>query len=276
MTPHEKTYSVYMHVNKENNKKYIGCTSQIPSIRWNNGRGYAYGQIKFYNAIKEFGWNNFDHIIIKTDLSKEDAFTLEMALIEQYNTVEDGYNAAYGGEKNKLSEASKEKLRKQRLGEKNPNYNPLKMHTYHRSRDKKIQEEEKKKYYTFSNKETSIDGRKSLEFKLKQKELKSGTNNPNFGKHAWSYGIKMTEKQKQKMYEAWTEERKEVIRQQKLGQKNPQAKKVIRIDDETIYNTIVEAAKMNNLSERTVSDCCNGKTKNPKIKFAFMKEGDLQ
>lgn len=275
MTPHELTYSVYMHVNKINNKKYIGCTSKDPYIRWRNGLGYSHGQTKFYNAIKEFGWDNFEHIIIQSGLSKEAAWELEMMLIEKYNTVLNGYNAAYGGEKNQLSEESKEKLRTKRTGEKNPNYNPNKHHTYHRSRNKTVQQEEKKKYYTFSNNETSTDGRKSIEFKLRQKELKSGINNPNFGKHTWLYGIKMSDKQKQKLRDSWTYERKENARQQKLGSKNPQSKRIIRVSDGVIYDTIVEAAKMNNLSERTVSSCCNGRVKNPKIKFVFAKEGDL-
>lgn len=36
----ENNYCVYMHVNKLNDKKYIGITCQTPSRRWQNGYGY--------------------------------------------------------------------------------------------------------------------------------------------------------------------------------------------------------------------------------------------
>ena len=36
----EKTWTVYMHTNKINNKVYVGITSQKVQNRWNNGKGY--------------------------------------------------------------------------------------------------------------------------------------------------------------------------------------------------------------------------------------------
>lgn len=33
-------YTVYMHVNKANNKTYVGITSQNVQERWQNGLGY--------------------------------------------------------------------------------------------------------------------------------------------------------------------------------------------------------------------------------------------
>ena len=270
----QNNYSVYIHINKINNMKYIGCTGINPIKRWGYGSGYSNGQEKFYNAIKEFGWNNFEHIVIKDGLSKKEAWDLEEHLILELDTINNGYNAAYGGEKNRLSEASKQKLRKQRMGEKNPNYNPNKNHTYTKSGNMRIKQKRKKKHYTFPDGETSTAGRKSIEFRNHSREMHLGDKNPNYGKHTWCFGIKMTEQQKQKMYEAWTEERRKLISEQKKGNKNPQAKKVLCVDTGITYDTIVDAAKANNLSERTVSDCCNGRTKYPKIKFKFEEEGD--
>lgn len=277
MTPHETlSYSVYAHINKINGRRYIGCTSKTPvSLRWQYGYGYKNGQEKFYSAIEEFGWDGFEHVIIAEGLSQEDAWALEEKLIQEYDTINNRYNAAYGGKHNRLSEDSKKKLRLKRLGENNPNYNPNKTHTYKKSRNKYIQKRNKKNFYTFQPGETNTDGRKSIEFREKLRESKLREKNPNYGKHTWSFGKKYTEKQKQNMYVAWTDERKQLVSRQKHGAKNVQAKKVICVDTGVVYDTITEAAKMNNLSERTVSNSCNGHVKKPKIQFAFVKEGDI-
>lgn len=47
----DKTYTIYMHKNKINNKVYIGQTCQKPEYRWNNGNGYK-TQTYFYSAIQ--------------------------------------------------------------------------------------------------------------------------------------------------------------------------------------------------------------------------------
>ena len=70
-----------MHENKKNQKKYIGITSQSLKKRSNKGEGYV-GCTKFYNAIKKYGWDNFKHEIVATDLTKKDAEELEYELIE--------------------------------------------------------------------------------------------------------------------------------------------------------------------------------------------------
>ena len=63
-------YTIYIHRNKINNKLYIGQTCQTPEKRWDNGRGYKTSE-RFYNAIQKYGWNNFEHIILYTNLSLE-------------------------------------------------------------------------------------------------------------------------------------------------------------------------------------------------------------
>ena len=90
-------YCVYMHRNKINNKKYIGITKQKPEDRWRHGLGYK-SQQKFYRAIEKYGWNNFDHIILNTGLSAEEAGTQEQILISLLDTYYNGYNATLGGD----------------------------------------------------------------------------------------------------------------------------------------------------------------------------------
>ena len=90
-------YNIYKHTNLINNKSYIGITSQKCQNRWGiNGKGYEL-QPKFYNAIQKYGWNNFQHDILYTDLNKETALKIESELIKKYNTIENGYNVSpYG------------------------------------------------------------------------------------------------------------------------------------------------------------------------------------
>lgn len=135
------SFTVYMHTNKRNNKKYIGITGQKPKYRWRGGNGY-YRNPHFYNAIKKYGWDNFEHEILYENLTKEEAIKKEKYLIEKYNTTnrDKGYNIGFGGEGveslslearekirqanlgRKFSEETKRKISESRTGEKNWNY----------------------------------------------------------------------------------------------------------------------------------------------------------
>ena len=105
-------YSVYMHVNKTNGKRYIGITSQVPSRRWHNGLGYK-AQKRFYSAIQHYGWDGFEHLIIESGLAKETAEKREAELIAEYNSndLRYGYNIENGGVIHKLSQEQIEHLR---------------------------------------------------------------------------------------------------------------------------------------------------------------------
>ena len=91
-------YTVYIHTDPDN-KKYVGLTRRNPEDRCKNGYGYASNNNqKFYDAIKEIGWENFTHEIIAENLSREEAEQLERELIYQYDTTNDecGYNILDG------------------------------------------------------------------------------------------------------------------------------------------------------------------------------------
>lgn len=118
-------YTVYMHKNKINHKVYIGITSRKPSVRWNNGAGYR--KTYFANAINKYGWDNFEHIILFTGLTKEQACEKEIELIKEYNSTDDryGYNIATGGAINcgyTISEERKKHLSEINKGENHPQY----------------------------------------------------------------------------------------------------------------------------------------------------------
>lgn len=92
-----KKYTIYIHISPSN-KIYIGQTCNITK-RWSSfGENYKTCPY-FYNAIKKYGWNNFKHIIVKENLSKEEANKLEIELIKKYNSTDPnkGYNILGGG-----------------------------------------------------------------------------------------------------------------------------------------------------------------------------------
>lgn len=94
----DNNYTVYIHINKINDKKYVGITKDV-SRRWSNN-GLEYKKQVFGKAIEKYGWDNFEHIIIAEKLSKQEACDMEIYLIEKYNTTDRnyGYNISLGGD----------------------------------------------------------------------------------------------------------------------------------------------------------------------------------
>lgn len=103
----DRKWCVYMHINKINNKMYIGITSRNPEERWGKN-GVQYNkktQSLFANAIQKYGWDGFEHVIFAENLSQEEAKHIEMLLIALYKTnscryrdPEYGYNMTDGGD----------------------------------------------------------------------------------------------------------------------------------------------------------------------------------
>lgn len=91
-------YTVYKHTSPSG-KVYIGITSSSVNRRWQNGKGYRQNK-HFYSAISKYGWDNFDHEIVCTNLSSNEAFEMEKLLIRFYNSTDRrfGYNQSTGGE----------------------------------------------------------------------------------------------------------------------------------------------------------------------------------
>ena len=106
---------IYKITNIQNNKVYIGQTKQKVEDRWRHGEGYKTCSI-FYRAIQKYGWDNFEHIILETNLTLEQANQMEEYYINFYKSTEliYGYNISKGGNNHTLSESTKRKI-----GEKN-------------------------------------------------------------------------------------------------------------------------------------------------------------
>ncbi len=104
-------YTVYKHTSPSG-KTYIGITKRTPERRWKSG--YSNNEY-FQRAIKKYGWNNFKHEILFTDLTENEAKQKEIELIAKHKSADRkfGYNISPGGEAHngcKHSEEFKQKL----------------------------------------------------------------------------------------------------------------------------------------------------------------------
>ena len=137
----EKIWVIYKHTNKINGKVYIGMTCNIDTRYGSKeGQGYLhkkkngeYVQPYFARAILKYGWDNFEHEILKEGLTLKEADELEREYIKEYDSSnpEKGYNIRGGGSHGHLSEETKEKLKQTMEGRYNGEKNPFygKAHT---------------------------------------------------------------------------------------------------------------------------------------------------
>lgn len=104
----DKKYYVYKHTSPSN-KVYIGITIN-PKKRWNKSH-YKYNE-HFNNAINKYRWNNFNHEILFSNLTIEEAKQKEIELIAYYDSTNPskGYNISLGGDI--MSESSIKKISK--------------------------------------------------------------------------------------------------------------------------------------------------------------------
>lgn len=161
-------YIVYLHINKFNNKVYVGITKYSdPRKRWN----YGYKSNPYFNnAIKKYGWNSFNHIILFRNLDRKSSCRIEQLLISRYRKRNKCYNIANGGEGSlSMSEETKNKLREYK-GPKSSQYG--KNHSPER-----IEEQRRiaKRCWELQ--------RESRLTELLKYGFKKGENHPNYGKH---------------------------------------------------------------------------------------------
>lgn len=159
-------YTVYQHINKINKKVYIGITSQVPEDRWgHNGINYK-SSPHFYNAILKYGWDNFEHIILFTDLTRKEACLKEQQLIKLYNSMDRnfGYNSTSGGENFVMNEETKQKISQALKGNKN-NLN----HACSEETKRKISEAQKGRKLTEEHKQKLSEAAKKRHTPCSQK-----------------------------------------------------------------------------------------------------------
>jgi group I intron endonuclease len=237
----EGSWTVYIHINKINNKKYIGITSQTVYERWRtNGTGYK-SQV-FYNAIKKYGWENFEHTILYEQLSKKEAENKEIELIAKYksNNKKYGYNIDNGGNcTGTLSEETKRKISEAQKG--------------------KVVSEETRKNISIGR--TGIKCSPLTEdHKRKISESNQGQIRPDSVKHNISkalVGRKLSEQHIKNRTKSQTGLKRTEETRKNLS--DGIGKKIICINTLKVYKSAMEASRLTNASNSHISSCCNYK-----------------
>lgn len=229
----KNNYKVYVHINKINGKRYYGITKLEVNRRWRNGKGYK-SQQYFYRAICKYGWNNFEHIILFDNLTKEEACLLEQMYIALYDTNnrEKGYNETTGGENYNHTEESRKKLSEAHKGK-----------TRSEESRRKQSEANKGKNNPFYGKNHSEETRK----KMSENHVDfKGENHPNYGKH-------LSEESRKKISEAKKGKNK--------GKNNPRAIKIYCVELDMYFDTIKQASEILGCDRNNISSVLRGKSK---------------
>lgn len=211
----DNIYVVYMHVNKINDKKYVGVTCRKPEYRWNYGKGYWQNK-HFYNAINKYGWDNFEHLILFSNLTHDEACEKERELIEYYNSNNQkyGYNNTSGGDVNfALSEEAKIKISEANKGEKNANYgispkDRMDADTYKQW----LYKQQTNKPHGQDNPQYGVSPKERMSEDVYQRWLiKRKENAPKGGNHPM-YGVSTRERMDEDTYQKWLKKHRESSR----------------------------------------------------------------
>ena len=275
-------YCVYVHTSPSG-KMYIGQTGRSPEKRWGkNGRRYLekkndkYIHPAFARAIEKYGWNNFEHEVIASKLTKEEADNFEKLLIEKLDTQnpEFGYNCKDGGSNGALSEETRKKISESNKGNKNCMFGK-KFSEEHRKKlseshkGMKVSEEVKRKiskslkgensymYGKHHSEETKKKLSESHKGKTLSEETKKKIGDAVKGEKHPFYGRQHTEESKSKM----SASHKGLL----TGADNPNARPVVQYDLSEnvikVWDCMSAASKELGISNQSIYNCCNGFSK---------------
>ena len=271
---------IYQHLNKTNNKSYIGQTRQAnPTKRWGvNGKYYKKEkQPVFYKAIQKYGWHNFEHIVLEDNIkTQEEANLREQYYIKLFHTCIfdancNGYNMTYGGDSHMshpVSEETKNKISNKLKGRKLTEETRKRMSEAQKGKPGREKTEEEKKKISEKlkgktgwskglTKETNESIRLASEKKKNYhptEETKRKIGESSKGHHLSDEArAKISKKNKGKVR---TEETKK-----KLSNSQWRKRKVYCMELNIIFESAVEASKQTGVYYRNILKVCHEKRK---------------
>lgn len=216
----DNKWTVYVHISPSD-KYYIGITSRKPKERWRGGSGYKNND-HFYRAIKKYGWNNFQHEVIASKLTKNEACNMEKILIKELKSDDYhyGYNKSSGGEGT-------------------PGISGEKNHWYGKHHS---DEAKKKMSKAHKGKHLSEEHKKLISINSKKMWNNESYRDKHLGKNAFCYG---RTDEKHPMYG-------------KHGSEIANSKKVICLNTLQTFESAVDGAKDKGCNSSKLSMCCRG------------------
>lgn len=240
-------FCVYKHTSPSG-KVYIGITSQKPERRWrSDGSGYRHNK-KMMNAIRKYGWSNFEHEILLEGLTEEEALKIEKELIQKYDSYKNGYNSSLGGDYGGYTDDVKESISKsvKKLWQDEE-------YRQHMSNVHKGQRNFGYKHTDETKKKMSEIVKKRCEDEEYRKKLSQSAK-----KRAKKMGSEYYSKKAKAVWE--NEESRRKIIESKKGNRY-RAKKVICVETNVIYLSVKDAAKAMGCSREAIGSCCRGTSK---------------
>ena len=108
-----------------NGKRYVGKTECSLGKRKKEHKHHSkHKTTRLYNAIRKYGWNNLDWIILEECCDKAKLSEREIVWIDKFSCLnrDKGYNLREGGDGGRHSEETKKKISKANSGENNGMY----------------------------------------------------------------------------------------------------------------------------------------------------------
>ncbi len=87
---------IYKFENKITHQCYIGQSTDIERRYLDHKRKSSLGTTKFYKAIQQYGFDNFDFVVLE-ECSEQELDERERYWINYYNSFINGYNSTTGG-----------------------------------------------------------------------------------------------------------------------------------------------------------------------------------
>lgn len=176
-------YSIYKITNLINNKTYIGWTSRVPTLRFNQHKSCKSSTIG--SAIQKYTKEFFTFEIIYQSKDLEHSRFMEAFFVNVYNSLSEesggwGYNLRLGGDGKTTTDVTKRKLSEAHKG-------------------KSLSEEHKRKISEAGKGKTQTSESKLKQSETRKRLISEGKINV----HAWNKDKKLSENHKKSLKAAW-------------------------------------------------------------------------